>query len=99
MFVLRLASWPEVEELYVNTLSVSMKLFRIRIKSDDYAGRHVGLKIGGGLLLVLVLFVFLILSVLAMVWPQRWLSLYTSFSFWRFMLLIVFLAVYLLTRE
>ena len=77
-----------------------MKLFRIRIKkSDDHAGRHVGLNIGGGLLLVLVLFVFMILSVLAMVWPQRWLSLYTSFSFWRFMLLVVFLAVYLLTRD
>ena len=76
-----------------------MKLFRIRIKSDDYAGRYVGSNIGGGLLLVLVLLVFAILSILAIVWPQRWLSLYTSFSFWRFMLLVVFLAVYLLTRE
>ena len=76
-----------------------MKLFRIRIKSDDYAGRFVGSNIGGGLLLVLVLLVFAILSILAIVWPQRWLSLYTSFSFWRFMLLVVFLAVYLLTRE
>jgi len=44
-----------------------MKLFRIRIKSDDYAARHVGSNIGGGLLLVLVLFVFVILSILAMV--------------------------------
>jgi hypothetical protein len=52
----------------------------------------------GALALLLVLVVFAVLAILAVVQPQHWLSLFTSFSVGRFMLLVVFCIVYFLLR-
>ncbi len=51
--------------------------------------------------MVAVVLAFLVLGVLgtmAIVWPQRWLFLFTSIALGRWMLLVVFVVLYLLTR-